>query len=154
MLNKVLKKLLKKRIISSIVDLLLFIFLFTLSFTILLDARLVQNNWLLPFFLLFFFLYYSLIPKLTNGYTFSGFIMGIKVIKLDSTDIKLWEYFLRSLYALFAYMLFLGYIRVRTNTLGQFYFDKPFNVTVIGREQRNIFNDNKNIDITFYFLGE
>jgi len=153
-LNKQLKKHLKFRIISSILDMLSFLFLCTVTFVILLNIVNVPMYWFLLYFFIFYFVYYAWIPKLLKGYTLIGIFFNMKIVKLDGSEISIWEYFKRSLYGIFSYLYFLGYMRVRSNLLGQFYFDKPFNITVVSNysEINDTVKDNK--DISFYFLGE
>lgn len=155
MLNKAFKRYLKIRIISSFVDALLFFVVFNLSFIYLLHVLNMPTYWLFPYLLVLFFVYYSIIPKLTGGYTLSGIFFGLKIIKINNKPIKLREYFFRSFYAIFSYIRFFGYARVRVNKLGQLYFDKPFNITVVGKGYSLPLTIDKTSDFfSFYFLAE
>ena len=160
-LNSKLKKHLRLRIVNSFVDLLLFIFLLMMSFTFFASITQLYNVCFifvcfLIYFSIFNFFYYAIIPKLTGGYSLGGLLFRLKIVKLDGSNINIWEYFIRSLYAIFAYFRFFGYLRVRTNLLGQFYFDKPFGVTVVGKNKKLLLNrDKDNLEeFSYYFLTE
>lgn len=129
-----LERHLKLRVLSSILDLILFIIILigTYLFFMFLFPSL-NYSYILFYILLFFFVYYSLIPKLTGGYTIAGILFGMRIIKKNTTKIKLLEYFLRSLYGIFSYFVNFGYVALKTNELGQFYFDIPFNILVISK---------------------
>ena len=149
MLSNNLNSLIKSRIISSIVDILIFCLLLGISFAILID-KFQANIWLLLYPILFYIFYFSFLPKVTNGYTIAGYLFGIKIIKLDGGKIALIEYIIRSIYSIGAYFYFLGYVRVKVNAKGQFFFDKPFNISV--KNNISLETDNNQEYIYYSFM--
>ena len=149
MLSNNLNSLIKSRIISSIVDIVIFCFLFGISFAILIDKS-QSNIWLSLYPILCYIFYFSFLPKVTNGYTIAGYLFGIKIIKLNGGKIALTEYIIRSIYSISAYFYFLGYTRVKVNAKGQFFFDKPFNISV--KNNISLETDNNQEYIYYFFM--
>ena len=151
MLNNKLKKLLKRRIISSMIDILIFSLSFSFSFAISID-KVSPNIWILTYPIIFFILYYSIIPKISGGYTLAGYITGMQIVKFDNSKITLFEYMMRAMYAVFAFFAFLGYSRVKVNSKAQFFFDKPFDILV--KDSDGIEIDKEDEEYIYYFLME
>ena len=78
-----------------------------------------------------FIFQFGIFVVLTNGYTVGGFIMRLKVVKLNDEKLKLWETVKRFLSAWNQVSVFTFYTHTKMNTLGQFYYDKEFNTTII-----------------------
>jgi len=171
MLNDTIKKLLRKRIIIGNIDFFLFFFFWGILQSIFIKAITIPENillfilsMLLPFIISFSF-YFGIIPKLTHGYTFLGYLFKIKIVKLDNKEISIVQYILRALYAGITPFKFLNYLRVRANNKGQFYYDRLFNTTVLDdkinldtlkKEDKKYYSYyfwGENIQYMFYFFG-
>ena len=155
-------KTVRKRIFSGIID----FFIFSLFFVLLLRLTGLSIDFLdintqleavgfiimttLP--ILSFVLYFGVLPKLTNGQTVGDFIMGIKIVKIDNSQLKVLKLSRRTLSGIFSYIKFLSFRRVFFNSLGQFYYDEKFNTVVLDKKQMQISNlENVNINTKYEY---
>jgi len=149
-------KLVRRRIFSGIID----FFVYSLFFALLLrligliidflniNIQFETLGFIIITLLLIlsFILYFGVMPKLTNGQTVGDFIMGVRVIKIDNSPLKILKLSKRTLSGIFSYIKFLSFRRVFFNPLGQFYYDKKFNTVVLDKKQIHM-GDFKNVNI-------
>lgn len=130
----------RRRLIANYINILLApFFIFTPMFLIMYisDIKEFQYEGIIALILsviLFTFgaiFQFGIFVILTNGYTVGGFIMRLKVVKLNDEKLKLWETIKRFLSAWNQVSRFTFYTHTKMNTLGQFYYDKDFNTTII-----------------------
>lgn len=133
--------LIRQRIISSIIDFYLFgltasLFLYVVSL-IHIDYDLVP--WLT--FLIAFIFYFGVIVKITDGYTLGGFLLKIKIIKMDHSSLGILFLSKRAFIGMFMYVTSYSFRCTKFNSLGQFKFDENFGTTVINSREKNVFFD-------------
>ena len=165
MTEKQVFHLLKIRFISGIINFFLFFIFHTFIINII-NYIFDYNNILQIFiFLLSFIIYFGLIPKLTNGYTLGGYILGNKIIVINDTKLSIIAYCLRLLFALYSIIKLGAFNFVKVNNLGQLYYDEKFNTTVIDKQTKidlhnniKVYEFNMAIEwlkfvVSFVFLG-
>jgi hypothetical protein len=117
--------------------------------------RVFDLNILLSSFLNLFgiyFIYYCIIPVFNNGQTLGAMTSDIKIVFLKeySKPQKIMILLLRALYAFVTLYAFRIYCDPKMNSIGQLYFDKRFNTTVIQTTDKVDLSKNKSYEyVTF-----
>ena len=133
--------LIRQRIISSILDFYLFgfiasFFLYVVGFTPI-DSNLVP--WLTV--LVAFIFYFGVIAKILDGYTLGGFLLKVRIIKMDHSNLGIVFLTKRAFLSMFIYLTSCSFRCTKFNSLGQFKFDEKFGTTVINSREKNVFFD-------------
>ena len=133
--------LIRQRIISSILDFYLFgliasFFLYVMAFTPI-DSNLVP---LLTVLIAFIF-YFGVIVKISDGYTLGGFLLKVKIIKMDHSDLGILFLSKRAFIGMLIYVSSCSFRCTKFNSLGQFKFDEKFGTTVVNGREKNVFFD-------------
>ena len=145
--NNDLVKYVRKRIISSIINFIFFFFLLGITykfFILILDYFLIVsdfNLWLIMSYPIgFFILYFGIIPKTTNGYSLGGWLMNLKITKIDKSSLDILSMCKRAFESIFSYIKFLSFRRTVFNSRGQFYYDEKHNILVIYTKDLSLIN--------------
>lgn len=134
-------QLIRKRIISSIIDFYLFgltasFFLYVVGLT---D---IGSDLVLLFLLLFYFIFYfGVLAKISDGYTPGGFLLKVKIIKIDASLLGVLSLSKRAFAGMFIYFTSYSFRCTRFNSLGQFKFDEKFGTTVLNSREKNVLLD-------------
>jgi len=130
--------LLKKRFIGGILDFYFFMTILLLFKKIFF----IENIFFL--FLGLFFIYFNIIPFLTNGYRLSGLLLGIKIVSYSkSFYYNFWMYGARVFFVFISFFSTFFFRNVTINSLGQLPYDEKLNTLVTGKETQK--NDSKEI---------
>lgn len=152
-MNKIDKKILNSRILSDGINFWIFLFTYA-SFGAMLKHYNLDSLFLLPIAILIHILYFGLIPKLTNGYTFGGFITGMRLFLLDASPISIWTYAKRG----FDIFTFYGKViythDVKINNFYQLQLDTKYNITLLPNNFNFQTLDKKDNwqEVDYYFL--
>ena len=131
---------LKKRLLGRYLDFHLFIFIFLFFILLLNKLESITSNLLLFIIYICFipFVYFGLIPYLTNGFTLGGKIVGLEIRWYNYENKRIYknpfQYIFRGILILFSSKSHSSNFLVeayKINSLGQMPFEYKFNSTVV-----------------------
>ena len=123
------KSILNRRILSNVINFIASIY-FIGAVDILVKSYISSSLFYLSC-LLGIFVYFGIIPKLTNGYTFGGFITQMRLFTLDKSSFKIID-LLRRVFDIFVFYWKTIYTKeIKVNNLHQWELDIKYNITLL-----------------------